>query len=341
MISVSPSYANDVNNTDRPTDISQEDIIAASQDVNDHILENDKLPNYVPINDYKYSMPEFMYLLAKTIEYKYEDNDNQITIKYNVKNPAKPTGIDIKGKFSSAEYYDYTKRVANFISSKGVAPNYVSTPLGDMQYQTTIYSFIKILEKNKLHISLSIDIKQSDKINKFMPRYSRNVIKVSKPINEKYNKEPIEQYLQETKNCQVNDQSVKSLAMSLTSKYKSVYQKAASIFNYVNKNIAFAFYYNTKHGAQKTISKKSGNCVDKSHLVVALCRAVDIPARYVHGSCKFISGNTYGHVWAQILVKNTWTAADTTHSKLNRFGVINNWDTRSYTLKGIYDEVKF
>jgi transglutaminase-like putative cysteine protease len=130
--------------------------------------------------------------------------------------------------------------------------------------------------------------------------------------------------------------------LTLTSNYKSTYQKAEAIFNYVNNYISFSFYYNTKNGAKKTIAKKTGNCVDKSHLTVALCRAVNIPARYVHGKCDFVtSGRRYGHVWTQILVKKTWIVADPSNNKLNRIGVIKSWNTNNYTLNGIYDEIKF
>jgi transglutaminase-like putative cysteine protease len=326
---------------DRSDDLSQNDIIVASQNVDEFISKNGKLPNYVTVSDYKYSLPEFMYLLAKTIEYKYEKNNDQISVKYNVKNPTKPTGVDIKGKVSQNDYYDYAKRVANFISTKNIAPNYVSTSLGNMQYQTTIYSFIEILKKKNLPISLLINVKKSSNMNKFLPKYTRTVTKPSKPINEKYNGESLEQYLQDTKNCQVNDKVIKSLAINLTSKYTTNYQKAEAIFNYVNKEVSYVFYYNTKYGAKNTISKKGGNCVDKSHLMIALCRAINIPSRYVHGTCNFISGNNYGHVWTQILVENNWIAADPSHSEYNKFGLINNWDTNSYALKGIYNEIRF
>jgi len=325
---------------ERPVELSQNDIIDISKSVDEFISKNGKLPSYVVIFDYKLSIPEFTYLLAKTVEYKYEKNNDSITVKYSVKNPAKPTGVDIKGRISKNDYYDYAQRVANFISSKNVAPNYVSTPLGNMQYQTAIHSFIKILEKKNLPNSLSINIKKNSTINKFLPKYSRAVSKSTKPITEKYNGESLEQYLKQSKNCQVNDKTIKSLAISLTNKYTTNYQKAEAIFNYVNK-FRYVFYYNTKHGAKNTISKKGGNCVDKSHLVIALSRSINIPARYVHGTCNFISGNTYGHVWTQILVDNNWIVADPTHSQLNKFGIINNWDTGSYTLKGIYHEIKF
>ena len=326
---------------ERPEKLSQNDIIAASLYVDEYVANHGKLPNYVPISDYTFTIPEFMFLLSKTVEYKYEKNNALITVKYNIKNPTKPSGVDIKGKISQNDYYDFAKRVSNFLSSKGIAPNYVSTPLGNMQYQTTVFTLVKILQQKNFPSHISVNIKKTNQLNKFIPKYTRTVVKPSKPINDDYKGESLSNYLLSTKNCQVNDTIVKSLALNITSKYTTLYQKAEAIFNYVNNNISYSFYYNTKYGAKNTISKKAGNCVDKSHLMVALCRSINIPARYIHGTCNFISGNSYGHVWVQVLVGNTWTAADPTHADLNRFGIINNWNTNSYTLKGIYNEVTF
>ncbi len=84
----------------------------------------------------------------------------------------------------------------------------------------------------------------------------------------------------------------------------------------------------------------SANCADTSHLVVALERAAGIPARYNHGSCRFSSGNVYGHVWAQVNVNGKWYYADAT-SYRNSFGVVKNWNTRSFTLHGIYTSLPF
>jgi len=152
------------------------------------------------------------------------------------------------------------------------------------------------------------------------------------------------QYLKSTKNCQVNDSKIKSLATSLTKdttrSTNSSYQKAVKIFNWVRDKINYIFYYNTKNGAVGTLRNKTGNCVDITHLLVALSRSAGIPTRYAHGECKFSSGKTYGHVWAQLYVNNKWYSADASNSK-NIFGTIKSWDTSNYSLKGIYAELPF
>ncbi|MCL2157602.1 MAG: transglutaminase domain-containing protein [Methanobrevibacter sp.] len=326
---------------DKPTKLSQDSILNASKNVKKFISKNGKLPNYVTIEDYEFSMPEFMYLLAKTIQLKYKKSISDVTIKYDVNNPTKPAGTNIKGKISLKNYYNYTARVASYITKNNFAPNFVSVSLGKMQYQATIHSFIKILagmKDNKLPSSISLNFKKTSPINKYLPKYIKPDSISSKALNDLYVNGSLDNFLKAVKNCQVNDEMIKSLASEITKNSKTTLQKATAIYNWVRDKITYVFYYNTKNGAKTTISKKSGNCVDQSHLLIALSRASGIPARYVHGICNFTSGKSYGHVWAQILVDNVWTVADPTNSR-NSFGVINSWT--SYTIHGKYDSIGF
>lgn len=122
---------------------------------------------------------------------------------------------------------------------------------------------------------------------------------------------------------------IKSTAKSITKKYKTNFEKAVAIYNYVRDNLDYQYYYNTRKGATKTLKTKSGNCCDHANLVVALCRASGIPARYSNSKyCVFGSGLRSGHVWAQIYVGDTWYSADATSSR-NTLGHIENWDTKT------------
>jgi transglutaminase-like putative cysteine protease len=116
-------------------------------------------------------------------------------------------------------------------------------------------------------------------------------------------------------------------------------EKATNIFNWVRDQLDYSFYYNTKRGAVGTLRDGRGNCVDLSHIMVALSRAAGIPARYVHATCTFKSGKI-GHVWAQLYVDGKWINADASNN-INSFGVIRNWNTKTYTLKGIYSSLPF
>ncbi|HML05528.1 MAG TPA: transglutaminase-like domain-containing protein [Methanobacterium sp.] len=116
-------------------------------------------------------------------------------------------------------------------------------------------------------------------------------------------------------------------------------EKASNIFYWVRDNTDYSFYYNTMRGAIGTLNDRLGNCVDLSHLIVALSRAAGIPARYMNGDCNFNSG-TIGHVWAQLYVDGVWINADASNN-INDFGIIRNWNTANYILKGIYSSLPF
>jgi hypothetical protein len=150
----------------------------------------------------------------------------------------------------------------------------------------------------------------------------------------------LSQYLKPTKNCQSTNSKIKSLAASITKGKTSELSKATAIFNWVRNNISYSFYYNTRKGALGTLSSRSANCADTAHIMVALERAAGIPARYNHGTCRFSSGHYYGHVWAQVYVNGKWYYADGTSSR-NSFGVVKNWNTKNFTLHGIYASLPF
>lgn len=131
-------------------------------------------------------------------------------------------------------------------------------------------------------------------------------------------------YVKDSTNCQVSNSKIQSLAASLTSKTSSVYSAAVKIYNYVRDSISYSSYSNTKYGAVKTLSYKKGNCVDQTHLLIALMRAAKIPSRYCHATCTFSSGLVVGHVWAEVYVNGKWYKCDTTSSR-NSFNNIKNW----------------
>ena len=176
-----------------------------------------------------------------------------------------------------------------------------------------------------------------DKAGNNMAYYSTKftAVPLKKPVSTAQ-----QQYLKPTANCQSNNPTIKALAASITKGSTSQYTKAAKIFNWVRDHLSYSFYYNTQKGALGTLKSRSANCADTSHLMVALERAAGIPARYNHGSCRFSSGHVYGHVWAQVYVNGKWYYADGTSSR-NSFGVVKNWNTKTFTLKGIYASLPF
>ena len=338
----------------KPIRLSQKQILTASNSVYKYAIKHKVLPNFVTIGGYKFSMPEFMYLLSKTINSKYKKIAGSITVKYDVKNPSKPSGNNIRAKISSKNFNKYANNVAKYIEKHNQVPNFVTTSWGKMQYQAAIYEFSRLLRWSHLHKSdlpksLSVRVSKSHKMNKVIPRHTNSVFltndssksKVpSISLNSKYEGESLIAFLSSSKNCQSTSAAIKSLARDITKNAKTELEKATAIFNWVRDKISYNFYYNTRKGAEKTLSSKSGNCVDQTHLLIALMRSSGIPAKYVNGKASFTSGNTYGHVWAQVLIGDTWLVADTTSSR-NSLGVINNWNTKTVTIHGTYSSISF
>jgi len=162
-----------------PKTLSQSSIIDASKSVKKYADKNKKLPDSVTISGYKFSMPEFTYLMSKTVANQYKKSNSQVTVKYNIKNPSKPFGTSINTKINSKTYHDYAIRTSKFINNNNRAPNFISAPKGSkIQYQTAIYMFSSVLSninsKNGLPSSVSINIKNSNSINKYLPTYVRS-----------------------------------------------------------------------------------------------------------------------------------------------------------------------
>jgi transglutaminase-like putative cysteine protease len=232
---------------------------------------------------------------------------------------------DAKGKPLSGQTVKlkiHSKTYSATTSSEGYAKFKVNAPVG--KYDVNV-NFEGSNSFNPTSTSKSVSITFSS---------------YTKGVNEKNTIKDLSAYLKSSKNCQVGNSKIKSLVKSLTSGLTSDYDKAKAIFNYVRDTLSYSFYYNTKYGATGTLSAKKGNCVDHSHLLVAMYRTAGLAARYVHGDCKFTSGSTYGHVWAQVLIGDDWVCADATSSR-NSLGKIANWNTKSYSLEGRYVNLQF
>jgi len=293
----------------------------AASSVKSYIETYHKLPNYVTVGTGQITVPQFLQLLVNGLLQIQSGKSTPMTPD-DISAPANPTGSQIYGNIALSEYLSMAEIIKSYIDLNEIAPNYSSSSLGNIQYSDLVYMYSKILDFYRT--------------NSRLPNY----VTVDTSITNTNIPSDLNQYLQSTTNCQVTDSRIKALAASITSGLSSSYDKAVAIFNWVRDNIGYSFYYNTKYGALGTLDAKTGNCVDTTHLLIALTRAVGIPAKYVHVTATFTSGNTYGHVYANVWVNGKWYSADATSSR-NTFGVINNWNTATYTLKGIYASLPF
>ena len=317
--------------------ISIKDVITGATNLKSYYSSNNQLPNTVTTGGYTFTLPEFLYVMSQAISQIGKSNYNNIAIKTGVNSPQSPSGDTINNNLYKSDYLTVAGNVATFISSNNRAPNYASSSLGNIAYSELVDAFSRILA---FYGSNSNTLPNYVTINYGSSSSSSSISVTGSGLNQKNTITDLSAYLKSSTNCQVGDSKIKSVVNGLISGLTTDTQKATAIYNYVRDKISYSFYYNTNYGAKGTLTAGKGNCVDQAHLLVAMFRTAGLAARYVHGTCTFSSGSTYGHVWTQVLIGDTWVVADPTSSK-NSFGKINNWNTKSFTLSGFYSSLTF
>lgn len=310
-------------------------IAQAAVTIKSYIESNNKLPNNVTIGSQTISVPQFLYLLVVGVK-KANTSDQSSTSLKTVNLPSAPVEQFTSGNIAKTEFVSIASKIQSYMDTYGKVPNYASTSRGKIGYESMVYMFAKVMnfyQTNKRlpnYVSISPWSSGSSSSGNSSGNSSNGSGTVFTPPA------GMEQYLKPTKNCQSTDSTIVSKAQSIIAGATTPYDAAVKIFKWVQSNISYSFYYNTAKGAKTTLSSKSANCCDTAHLLVALCRAVGIPARYKHGTCTFSDG-TFGHVWAEVYVNGKWYTADAS-TKYNSFGSV-SWTLNA--LYGTYAELPF
>ena len=322
------------------------DIVNASSRLRTYVEKNHKLLATIEVNGYKMNITSFAYLLAKAVDNVNSNKTSNIALVDVKSNYSNSGNSSINGKLTKAQYIKLSDTLASFIESNGRVPYYITTTIGKVSPNLYIFGLSKTLDfysdNNRLPNSLTLNAKDVGEGSSSGGGGAVNGSQFKKGLNEaqELNSTQLAQYLKASGNDALNA-AIKELAEDLTAGKTTVLAKAKAIFNWVRDNIDYEYYADTKYKATGTLSKKRGNCCDHANLIVALCRAAEIPARFSHGkNCVFSSGLNTGHVWAQIYVDGVWYSADATSSR-NEFGNIKNWNTNSFTLKGQYVHLSF
>ena len=328
------------------------DIEAAASNVESYVNSKAVLPNTVTVAGNKLSVSQFSYLMSKAIYNINAGSSKYITLPSSM-SKCNSSEATINAKVYKAQYLDLAKRVMTFEEANKTPPVYAKVyngsgaSLGNARFDVYTYAFAKILDfyksnkylpsyctfQSSVFSSSVVPSGVSDKINYSSAQFKNG-------LNEKNTETNLTKYLVGTGQSAITT-SIKNLADKLTKGLKTTDAKALAIYNYVRDEIDYSYYANSKYGAAGTLSAGTGNCVDQASLVVALCRAAGIHARYSHAKgCTFSSGLVTGHVWAQILVDGVWYSADATSSR-NQLGNIKNWNTNSYSNLNKYAAIPF
>ena len=178
LLSCNISFAEE--NTEVEKNISQDKIVTAAKNLNSYINKENKLPTTVDCDGEKLTIPEFTYLMSKTIQNKKNNNSNDITLKNGVKLPNLPVGDNIKKNIYLEDYYSYAVKTSSYIDKYNKLPNYLNDNGKKIQYQTYVFMFTKILASSSLSSSnhqfklpdrVYLNVKKDSKLNKYTNPY--------------------------------------------------------------------------------------------------------------------------------------------------------------------------
>lgn len=328
----------------------------AAVNVKNYVDNYGKLPDTVTVGSEKVTIEEFSYLMGEAIVALNKNSTGKVSTLSGI-GQVKSTNASLNTKVYTAQYVDLANSVVSYINTNKVpagemaVKNASNENVGNANFNLYTYCFAKILNfyksdgylpnwctfESDVFYDASLVFTNDTSPGKVTTADSSQF---KKGLNEKNTITDLSQYLKCSGHCALNA-AIKNKAASLTKGLTTTSAKAYAIFNYVRDDISYSYYANSVKDASGTLSSGSANCCDQANLVVALCRAAGIPARYSHAQgCTFSSGLVAGHVWAQILVGDTWYTADATSSR-NKLGDINNWNTNSYSSLNQYVQIPF
>jgi transglutaminase-like putative cysteine protease len=112
------------------------------------------------------------------------------------------------------------------------------------------------------------------------------------------------------------------LAVDACSQITDVWQAALAIMRFVHKSFQYTpLATNVSTHMTEVLQQRRGVCQDFTHVMLGMCRAMKIPARYVsgylfHGSSDNLVGAQASHAWCEVYVPGGgWRALDPTNNR--------------------------
>jgi len=124
--------------------VTMSQINSAANTVKAYVDTNKKLPSTVTISGTQVSMPKFLYLLTSDLLNVNSGSTASIALK-TVNTPTNPKGTFSHGNILKTEYIKIANNIKAYINTYGRAPNYVSTSLGNVPYDSMIYMYCKLM----------------------------------------------------------------------------------------------------------------------------------------------------------------------------------------------------
>ena len=119
-------------------------INSAAKTVKNYIESNHALPNNVTICGSQLSMPQFLQLSTEEL-LNFEGKLCTSFVPRTYVTAPSPSENATNGNLNSTEYLNIANNVNSFMDSNGKAPNYITSSLGNIRYESLVYMFSQIL----------------------------------------------------------------------------------------------------------------------------------------------------------------------------------------------------
>ena len=116
----------------------------ASSGVKNYTISTGHVPGYVDVSDKNVTTPSFLNIITT---YTVELNKSVKTpvIITSVAKPSSPSG-SAKGTLTKSEYVTIANNIKNYITTQHTAPNYASSSIGNIRYESLVYIYSKIMD---------------------------------------------------------------------------------------------------------------------------------------------------------------------------------------------------
>ena len=134
------------------------DVKLASTGVKNYTASTGHVPGYVVVSDKNSTAPSFLNTL---VTYTVQLNKS-VTTPVNITSVSAPTGPSgtATGTLQKSEYVTVANNIKTYISTNGRAPNYASSSLGNIRYESLIYMYSRVIDyyntNNQLPSSVTV-----------------------------------------------------------------------------------------------------------------------------------------------------------------------------------------
>ena len=119
-------------------------IVSGAETVKSYVESNHAIPSSITISGITVSMPQFLRLATTTLHNINKDYTGQIILQ-NYGLPTDTSETIKGGNLNKTQYLDLAREVEYFMYNNGRAPNFQSSDLGNIRYQSLVYMYSQIL----------------------------------------------------------------------------------------------------------------------------------------------------------------------------------------------------